>query len=450
MAEAVFHAPKRKRRVHESYESPLPIPLGQDPGPRKEFRAFRAEMVNNHVIVRSPADMEQLYGKGYFGKGTLSRSRPNFSLSDPKLAAQWKDVETSMPIVTAERYQRHLAWATELLRRQGQDESTVRRVLEEYTRPLKRPGESSAEGRLRAGPVAGTGTEGLPGMDGASGTAEEAGEAGLGSGPGPLVAASFGEHTGEDPASAPQVPGCAQDTLSPQSCLEPAASGPLAGILCTGEREPGPEFVLVEEETSSRSEGEDTPEEELVQRKRLICRRNPYRIFEYLQLSLEEAFFLVYALGCLSVYYKKEPLTIVKLWQAFTAIQPTFRTTYGAYHYFRSKGWVPKTGLKYGTDLLLYRKGPPFYHASYSVIVELVDERFAGPLRRPFTWKSLATLSRVSGNVSKELMLCYLIKPATMTDKDMESPECLRKIKVQEVILSRWVSSRERSNQDEL
>ncbi|OBS64884.1 hypothetical protein A6R68_06576 [Neotoma lepida] len=121
-----------------------------------------------------------------------------------------------------------------------------------------------------------------------------------------------------------------------------------------------------------------------------------------------------------------------------------------AYHYFRSKGWVPKVGLKYGTDLLLYRKGPPFYHASYSVIVELVDDNFEGSLRRPFSWKSLAALSRVSGNVSKELMLCYLIKPSTMTSEDMETPECMKRIQVQEVILSRWVSSRERSDQDEL
>ncbi|XP_023561699.1 tRNA-splicing endonuclease subunit Sen2 isoform X2 [Octodon degus] len=386
-------------------------------------------------------------GQGYFGKGTLSRSRPNFSVSDPKLAAKWKDVETNMPIVTSERYQRRLAWAADLLRRQGQDESTIRRVLEEYTRPLKHPnGESDAEGQLGAGLVAGTGAP--PRMDGASGTTEEMGEPSLGSGPNPLAAASFGEFTGEDSTPAPQAPSCAPDGLSPQCGLQPVASSPLASVLCTREKEPGPEFMLVEE-ASSRSEEEDPPEE-LVQRKKLICRRNPYRIFEYLQLSLEEAFFLVYALGCLSVYYKEEPLTIVKLWQAFTAIQPTFRTTYGAYHYFRSKGWVPKAGLKYGTDLLLYRKGPPFYHASYSVIVELVNECFTGPLRRPFTWRSLATLSRVSGNVSKELMLCYLIKPSTMTDEDMESPECLRRIKVQEVIVSRWVSSRERSNQDEL
>lgn len=39
--------------------------------------------------------------------------------------------------------------------------------------------------------------------------------------------------------------------------------------------------------------------------------------------------------------------------------------------------------------------------SSYSVIVELVDNQFRGSLRRPFSWKSLAALSRVSVNVSK-------------------------------------------------
>lgn len=63
MAEAVFHAPKRKRRVYENYESPLPIPFGQDCDPRKEFKIFCAEMINNNVIVRGAEDIEQLYGK---------------------------------------------------------------------------------------------------------------------------------------------------------------------------------------------------------------------------------------------------------------------------------------------------------------------------------------------------------------------------------------------------
>lgn len=43
----------------------------------------------------------------------------------------------------------------------------------------------------------------------------------------------------------------------------------------------------------------------------------------------------------------------------------------------------------------------PSVSSSYSVIIELVDDNFEGSLRRPFSWRSLAALSRVSVNVSK-------------------------------------------------
>nr|XP_045241664.1 tRNA-splicing endonuclease subunit Sen2 isoform X2 [Macaca fascicularis]XP_045241665.1 tRNA-splicing endonuclease subunit Sen2 isoform X2 [Macaca fascicularis] len=439
MAEAVFHAPKRKRRVYETYESPLPIPFGQDHSPQKEFKIFRAEMINNNVIVRNAEDIEQLYGKGYFGKGILSRSRPNFTISDPKLVAKWKDVKTNMPIITSKRYQHSVEWAAELMRRQGQDESTVCRILKDYTKPLEHPPvkrneEAQVYDELNSGMVSnmeGTARGERPsvvnGDSGKSGgmgdPSEPLGCLQEGSGCNPTTD-SFEKSVRKDAAPLPQVCCCKQDALILQCGPHHEDGSQHVGLLHAGDRGPDHEYVLVEEVECAMSEREDAPN--------------------------EEAFFLVYALGCLSIYYEKEPLTIVKLWKAFTVVQPTFRTTYMAYHYFRSKGWVPKVGLKYGTDLLLYRKGPPFYHASYSVIIELVDDHFEGCLRRPFSWKSLAALSRVSVNVSKELMLCYLIKPSTMTDKEMESPECMKRIKVQEVILSRWVSSRERSDQDDL
>ncbi|XP_007952299.1 tRNA-splicing endonuclease subunit Sen2 [Orycteropus afer afer] len=465
MAEAVFHAPKRKRKVYEHYDSPLPIPFGQDHGPKKEFRMYRAEMMNNNVIVRDAEDIEQLYEKGYFGKGILSRSRPNFTISDPKLAAKWKDMRTCLPIITSERYQRSVEWAAELLRRQGQEESAVHSILQDYTKPLELPclqryEEDHLQSELNSevdpsmeGPA---GREKLSVMNGDTGESDDMVDLNKGSacpqegsGQDAVTTDSSDGLTIEGTAPLSHVQHSHHDDLIPQHGSQPEDDRHM-DLLSAREGGAGHEYVLVEEVVHDVGTGEDAPSEESVQTKRLICRRNPYRIYEYLQLSLEEAFFLVYALGCLSIYYEQEPLTIIKLWKAFTAVQPSFKTTYMAYHYFRSKGWVPKVGLKYGTDLLLYRKGPPFYHASYSVIIELVDDLFEGSLRRPFSWKSLAALSRVSVNVSKELMLCYLIKPSTMTDEEMESPECMKRIKVQEVILSRWVSSRERSDQDEL
>uniref|UniRef100_A0A8C7AQ41 tRNA-splicing endonuclease subunit Sen2 n=1 Tax=Neovison vison TaxID=452646 RepID=A0A8C7AQ41_NEOVI len=468
MAEAVFRAPKRKRRVYESYESPLPIPFRQDCGPKQDFKVFTAELINNNVIVRNAEDMEQLYGRGYFGKGILSRSRPNFTISDPKLIAKWKDMKTDMPIITSKKYQHRVEWAAELMRGQGQEESTVQRTLQDYTKPLEHPGikrkevqwhDENSETTSKMEVTTDREEPSVMNEDSGKsvdmdGPCKPSGSLQQGPGPDPFAPNGMGEPVAEvakpQHHPLPRVPCGKEGVLLPLPEIQPGDGSQPTGPLCASERVPGDEYVLVEEDVYDESEKECAPSEELAPKRRLVCRRNPYRILEYLQLSLEEAFFLVYALGCLSIYYEKEPLTILKLWKAFTAVQPTFRTTYMAYHYFRSKGWVPKVGLKYGTDLLLYRKGPPFYHASYSVIIELVDDNFEGSLRRPFSWRSLAALSRVSVNVSKELMLCYLIKPSTMTDKEMESPECMKQIKVQEVILSRWVSSRERSDQDEL
>jgi len=38
------------------------------------------------------------------------------------------------------------------------------------------------------------------------------------------------------------------------------------------------------------------------------------------------------------------------MWRVFSDLSPRFPECYIAYHYFRSKGWVPKTGLKVGSD----------------------------------------------------------------------------------------------------
>ncbi|XP_027558969.1 tRNA-splicing endonuclease subunit Sen2 isoform X1 [Neopelma chrysocephalum] len=456
MAEAVFHPPRRKRRVFESYEGPFPVGVGG-----KDFRICQAEIINNNVIVRNPEDIEQLYNKGYFGKGILSRSRPVFSISDPLLVAKWQGVNTNMPIITSQKYQRRVQWARSVLQEQGLDDCSVTQILENYTKPLElteggaeqtvnnRMGPKTENTELSRQPSAGAGSAGALSAEDQNGGSRKAcleGDAGMGP-----VCGSKEQEQGD---SRGLEEGSCQKGGAPVLCGCEGKQSPEQRAGQGGEaKENAPEYVLVQEEEEEKS---SCPEDDsaylqgnLVKKEKLVCRKNPFRIFEYLQLSLEEAFFLVYALGCLSIYYGEEPLTIVQLWEVFSEVKPDFKTTYMAYHYFRSRGWVPKVGLKYGTDLLLYRKGPPFYHASYSVLAELVDDDFQGSLRRPLSWMSLSGLNRTTANASKELMLCYLIKPSDMTAEEMSSPECMKRIKVQELIVSRWVSSRERSEQDE-
>lgn len=74
-------------------------------------------------------------------------------------------------------------------------------------------------------------------------------------------------------------------------------------------------------------------------------------VVETLNLTLEEAFFLSYALGCLHVIDTTgQTLTLQQLWQTYCEAKSDFIELYVVYHYFRAKGWVVKTGYKFGGD----------------------------------------------------------------------------------------------------
>lgn len=480
MMEAVFQAPKRRPRVYETYDAPFPVPLAAVDARLQQTLIYRADMVNQHVVVRDPDHIQALYGKGYFGKGILSRSRPDHSISH-----QWEKFgERVLPVISLFKYQKHLSWARDVLLAQGLEEEVVNQMLQRLSQPMEPElREENGNDDCPASPHRSEETG-----SGAGKPQEVASEqAGTGRQQGQASASWSPEEQGEQDSQCPQAKRPRSqgdgrfDPLSELYPQEPQQIDPaaLATVRCprhddwlvdcgcrlddsvletltlqrdrqteAGQQgaDRGYEYVLVMEEENSVVKGRAGPGTTL----RRVCRVNPFRLLEYLQLTLEEAFFLVYALGCLSVYYNEEPLSVLQLWEMFRSVQPHFETSYMAYHYFRSRGWVPKPGVKYGTDLMLYRKGPPFYHASYSVVVEKVDQPCGGGALRPFSWRSLAALSRITGNVSKDLMLCYVIYPPHLTEEQLSSPDCLCRVKVQEIILSRWISSRERTETDDI
>jgi len=145
-----------------------------------------------------------------------------------------------------------------------------------------------------------------------------------------------------------------------------------------------------------REEGEDGDEDEDM----------PIENVEHLQLTLPEAFFLLWNLDCLAVMnpdtvrslYLAElihhpltlfpvsqggPLTLSQIWCSFQnahvpspySLSPNldppehrrfdnpFLVNYVAYHHYRSLGWVVKNGIKFCVDYLLYKRGPVFSHA---------------------------------------------------------------------------------------
>ncbi|GFQ77564.1 tRNA-splicing endonuclease subunit Sen2 [Trichonephila clavata] len=166
---------------------------------------------------------------------------------------------------------------------------------------------------------------------------------------------------------------------------------------------------------------------------------------ESLQLTFQEAYFLSYGLGCLVVKDKDHFLNLGELWSKMCELSPVFPVMYTAYHHFRSKGWVVKSGLKFGADYVLYKDGPPFYHATYSVLVRTVKENLRDVRGlKDLTWFSLAALNRVNSTAGKGLLILYVIKPSMMTDIQNSTPLCVSQFKLEEVLYKRWVASENR------
>lgn len=195
---------------------------------------------------------------------------------------------------------------------------------------------------------------------------------------------------------------------------------------------------------------------------------------EHLQLTMAEAFFLCWALDCLTILdsITLQPMGLKDVWQAFQGVQMVsipksltspdtpyrfdnpFLVNYAVYHYYRSLGWVVKSGIKFCVDLLLYKRGPVFHHAEFGVVVipvyENPQDKETSPYKltnvEPFTWTWLSTINRVNSQVQKTLVLTYVTIPSESRHSTplLSSPACLAQYSVREVVLRRFIPARMR------
>ncbi|EEA24343.1 hypothetical protein EYB25_004526 [Talaromyces marneffei] len=192
---------------------------------------------------------------------------------------------------------------------------------------------------------------------------------------------------------------------------------------------------------------------------------------EHLQLTNEEALFLVYGLGALQVFDQDTNTIIptpslIKLFTqnstfpALSDAQPIapddpFLISYVAYHHFRSLGWVVRSGVKFGTDYLLYNRGPVFAHAEFAVLVlpsyensywESTPElKEYSTKKQSRSWWWLHGVNRVQAQVKKTLVLCFVDVPPPSASASLDNlGETLRQYKVREILLRRWLPNRSR------
>lgn len=156
------------------------------------------------------------------------------------------------------------------------------------------------------------------------------------------------------------------------------------------------------------------------------CCINKIILQEKLMLTLEEAFFLLYGLGCLQIVDKNDQLlSIDGCWKSFSDSSCKFVEKYVVYHYFRSKGYIVKPGIKFGGDYLLYREGPGISHADYIVVINYGDDNF--------DWISMLGHVRMATTTVKEVMIAEVIKPKD----NIKLPQNLCEYKVRELVVRR-------------
>jgi len=222
----------------------------------------------------------------------------------------------------------------------------------------------------------------------------------------------------------------------------------------------------------------------------------PIQDQEHLQLTFEESFFLVYALGALDLYKDDVSLSTVNLLRLFCAyssfptadnkdlhlypdicVQSTidrsittqipaapiaadnaFLLKYIVFHHFRSLGWVVRPGIKFAVDYLLYNRGPAFSHAEFAVMIlpsythpywsATIERSEKCKKKETRDWWWLHRVNRVQSLAHKTLMLVYvdIPPPWDQTDADfkLDVGAILKRYKVREFALGRWTPNRHR------
>jgi tRNA-splicing endonuclease subunit Sen2 len=193
---------------------------------------------------------------------------------------------------------------------------------------------------------------------------------------------------------------------------------------------------------------------------------------EHLQVTLEEAFFLSYALGALTICDPETRTSIPTedlfyLFRKSSYFPPRanpslspddpFMVNYVVYHHFRSLGWVVRSGIKFSCDYMLYLRGPVFSHAEFGVVIipSYSDPHWRGNVflenyvkgKETRTWAWMNCINRVIGQVKKTLILCYVDIPKPVDaaeEQKLGIDGILARYKVREVIMKRFVANRMR------
>ncbi|ORY28586.1 hypothetical protein BCR39DRAFT_534237 [Naematelia encephala] len=418
--------------------------------------------VTRSVWVTEPRDMEILFNRGFFGKGTLSRSEPSWrerridqvkggqSAAAEKIrearriARKQFKIDRAQAMLTA-------AKAAEAVLTQSTTPGTASSSASVITADEDKVVDGSASPTLSA-----TTTTTIPDVDVSTLTPQTF----LIRPTRPDQNRNRGRKAFRRKPPPPQP--------APVASSQATESGPSTRVDRPAMEKP----VVVVEDTEGEGEGasDDEWDDELVPQ------------MEHLQLALEEAWFLSAGLGVLRIRDPATdtitpirsllPLLVTPIPSSISPhpiIRPDdpFLVSYVAYHHFRSLGWVVKPGIKFCCDWLLYRRGPVFSHSTFSCVLIPVYEDLEEKAISPFgnedwyeermSWKWMNTIMRVNSLVQKTVVAVYITIPSlnsfpsncrlqdgTLDPNKVGMRDLLKRYTIREVTLQRFGPARRR------
>lgn len=160
---------------------------------------------------------------------------------------------------------------------------------------------------------------------------------------------------------------------------------------------------------------------------------------EHIQLTLVEAYYAAFVKKALILQDETGDLLTdaPKTWHLFCSrAGARFPAKFVVYCHYRAVGWIPRSGLKYGTDWVLYPASSKRHtHSPFCVVLRFRDDE---PKRVERAWVSLQNRIRLVKNVSKTLIVAEVIT-APNVDMSSDIRNAFRAVSISELTLDRWV-----------
>jgi tRNA-splicing endonuclease subunit Sen2 len=451
------------------------------------------------VHIYDEKTMRALWEQGFYGKGHLSRSEPNWLKREQARAGALKDHVAEEFTLQRRQQRQQMKWDRA---RKEQDAIRRTRLLESMVPPvgplqlLSLPNSERDLQQLLSDSVADGNASGLTIDTGTTGNTVESPN-GIAHGPSQVPdgspEAGLGGHLDalaqprphtppRSSVSPPNTPSENQTQVRRRKSVrfsprvesttfqfsDPPSPNPCVAMNGNG-HDKAPDSILTNGASSLSRESSmtlvdvptilplDKPFRQLVSRQSVEEPVNKER----LQLTLEEVFFLAYGLGVLQVkdersgklFSVEELFTLCRQHSYFPTrvsnLQPDdpFLINYAVYHHFRSLGWVIRPGIKFGTDWLLYNRGPAFSHAEFAIMVfpSYSDPYWEAQGRTApnRTWHWLHCVNRVQATAVKTLVMVYVDVPAP-AEGSLDISSTLKRYRIREFHLRRWQINRNR------